>query len=206
VAEVEKVCLESDIHLAEVAACHQILTLVLGEPVEIRQKSRERMYALAPWGKPEFTATAGSNASAELAPAPLAARLASREPAPAAIPEYMKSEPIWRRARMPILFLTCVGLWLLLLWVDPTYNPLHSLFPEKQQQTLADSSGSRQVAPLAAVENAVGAASETGAAQPEGTPSATAPAPPETTDVSVADTCTRRRTNRRDPHRSPASG
>ena len=47
VAEYERVCLESDMHLAEVASCHNVLTMVLGEPAEVSEEVRQRLYALA---------------------------------------------------------------------------------------------------------------------------------------------------------------
>src|SRR5262245_40414276 len=46
IKQVEETCLESDVHLAEVAACHQILTLVLTEPVRVPPRAHKRMYQL----------------------------------------------------------------------------------------------------------------------------------------------------------------
>ena len=48
VGEFEKICLESDLNLAEVGASHQILSLVLGTtPTDLTEEMRERVLALS---------------------------------------------------------------------------------------------------------------------------------------------------------------
>ena len=47
VEEIERQALQSEVHLAEIAACHQLLTLILSEPAQVPPMARQRMYALA---------------------------------------------------------------------------------------------------------------------------------------------------------------
>jgi outer membrane biosynthesis protein TonB len=68
IAEVEKLCLESDVHLAEISTCHQILTLVLGEPALVPPTARERMYGLVQ-GKESIPFRKAASTTPAVAPA-----------------------------------------------------------------------------------------------------------------------------------------
>jgi len=61
VAEIERICLESESHLAEVAACHQILTIVLGNPAEVPSSLRSRIYELEQRRNDAGVSVAGTN-------------------------------------------------------------------------------------------------------------------------------------------------
>jgi hypothetical protein len=101
VAEFEEVCLKSDVHLAEVASSHQILTLVLGEAAEIDLVSRQRMYQL-----PQVAATAEEERRAAVAAAAViagdgaAADAASRGRPRPLVPAYLR-EPSRKRRLLP---------------------------------------------------------------------------------------------------------
>ena len=53
VAEIERACLESGTTLAEAAACHQILTMVLGQPADVPPSLRHRVYELPKRAQPD---------------------------------------------------------------------------------------------------------------------------------------------------------
>ena len=79
VPDFEKVCLESDVQLAEVAACHQILTLVLGEPADVDPALRERIRSLRTDSSPTDREGTAERAGAR-------SREPERESVPAVLP------------------------------------------------------------------------------------------------------------------------
>lgn len=112
VAELEKICLESDVHLAEVASCHQILTLVLGEPAIVPPIAKERMYGLVqgreaiPFRK---AAAAGSHASS-----PSAADADADEMFLLGLPFYRRGS--WLRWALPLAALVLFAIVGVALW------------------------------------------------------------------------------------------
>jgi hypothetical protein len=90
VGDLERVCLDSDVHLAEVAACHQILTIVLGEPVTIRPELRERMYAMG-------AVTPDPVLSNSTPTVPYAVGSAKPAAQRRVVPDYLKRPPLWKK-------------------------------------------------------------------------------------------------------------
>ncbi|MCA9074985.1 MAG: hypothetical protein KDA93_08135 [Planctomycetaceae bacterium] len=134
VADLEKICLESDPHLAEVAACHQILTLVLGKPVEIDTKLREHMYAHGAVAPPQEFASekeqphtpkvAGVGSGHFVLGTTPQAEMKKIEDR---LPSELAHRPMWRRTALYLALAAILGLWAYSFFTEPTLTePLRS--------------------------------------------------------------------------------
>lgn len=113
VGDYERICLDSDLHLAETAACHHVLTMVLGEPAEVEPRARQRMYMIPAearelrrlrvepaHNRPGMSTTVPdvsqlatqSIVASATAPQPAA----STRPTAYEVPEYLRSRPWWQ--------------------------------------------------------------------------------------------------------------
>ena len=88
VPDFEKVCLDADVQLAEVASCHQILTLVLGEPAEVEPASRQRMYQVP--GEVEAAPSSSPVPPPLLPDAPPVTVETPRRGRKSAVPDYLR--------------------------------------------------------------------------------------------------------------------
>lgn len=119
VPDFEKACLESDVHLAEVASCHQVLTLVLGEPAEVTPETRKRMYQIQSTEKQDRSETLPETSTPSTTPPPKqvvnsdtafdAPRLSQRK---REVPDYLreKSRIRWAPLAATIVLATFVTL------------------------------------------------------------------------------------------------
>jgi hypothetical protein len=123
VGDFERICLESDAHLAEVASCHQILTLVLGKPADVPESLRQRVYALgAVKGEVVADAAARTPASPKsIAPstaiAPSSQNGAQLARPTAEVPDYLRAgrRGAWLRPLAVVAALLLLGLTVLAL-------------------------------------------------------------------------------------------
>jgi hypothetical protein len=193
VPDFEKICLptaetpqelmQSDVYLAEVAACHQILTMVLGQPAQVDPDMKRRMYELA--DHPEATATKRRHAGEGLAAGAdglttgslddLEIRPARRKPE---IPDYLRQPSArfnWKTIAAVIIFaLILVGAISMALGpLDHRHPLLGWMFsaPQPGPQVAANAPAGGRDGPTAAQGQDV-----TPAAQPSGNEVAPAPA------------------------------
>ncbi|MHB1425293.1 MAG: hypothetical protein ACYC3I_19155 [Gemmataceae bacterium] len=149
VAELEKICLESDVHLAEVASCHQILTLVLGEPAAVPPTAKERMYGLVR-GREAIPFRRAAAAVGDAA-SPTSADADADEMYLLGLPFYRRGS--WLRWALPVaavVFFTvvAVALWQSIQPGTPVAQKSNGRSQEKQRnQEVAENSGKAPAQP-----------------------------------------------------------
>lgn len=169
VVDVEKVCLDSDMHLAEVAACHQILTLVLGDPVEVRAETRSRMYGLGPVATDDAVRAndfVGVSLGREGASVPMIASALnpSHNGSPdRTLPEYLQPKTSWRKTAVLVLVVLVGVGWFSLLMRDPTVTSgLRPASPPDETRNLTKATES-----TAAADRRAPSSEEPGASKPD---------------------------------------
>jgi len=115
VPDFEKICLESDVHLAEVASCHQILAMVMREPAEVDEECRQRVYQLPQVLSDQAKEREALASEAETAEAPPERRAAvETEIGPqvphSRVPEYLRRPPRSRRFATLLLSVAVLAL------------------------------------------------------------------------------------------------
>jgi hypothetical protein len=115
VGDFERVCLESDKHLCEVASCHQVLTLVLGKPADVPDGLRERVYALVDPERVSKVEEFAARSDGRPQPPPVAKSNGQAAVVHAApeVPEYLRAGR--RPVILPLLAAGIAALALLLL-------------------------------------------------------------------------------------------
>ena len=162
VADIEKICLESDLHLAEVAACHQVLTIVLGEPVDVPEQTRERMYVLGETRRDKPAAKEDdrkNGESRERVPSVTGTTQPKQEVAKArgyeGVPEYLRPTPVWRRVGPIVAGLVIGGVWLGMIWSSPSL--IHSTSDDGSDagEQLADASSANTTGSAAEIADGI---------------------------------------------------
>jgi hypothetical protein len=147
VGDFERICLESDVHLAEAAACHHVLTMVLGEPADVEPRARQRMYAVPNEARERKrvrleAAHTGSKPRAAAMTVPI-----SHEPtATVEIPDYLRAGSWWqsRGALVALAAVVLIGTTLYLAsgltgWFgEPAQTSALSLAEATEGQIAAD--------------------------------------------------------------------
>lgn len=192
VPEFERVCLESDMHLAEVASCHQVVSLVLaGHPVEIEPASRQRMYGLLSTARAEAEAAAQRETPATGHPEPVGAAAAATTRRKPEIPDYLREQDapargIWLRFAIAAALVLTIGGGLMLYFNDGS-TPVAQNSDESKQPGADDkqpAAGTDQAGNAAATG---GAATDGATTPPETGADTTSTAPGATTDSAATD-------------------
>jgi hypothetical protein len=206
VGDFERICLESDVHLAEVTACHHVLTMILGQPADVDPLSRQRMYTIAtetgdrkrlrvePAHAAPGTTVAVAAAGQPVQVMPVDA---AREPRAVEIPEYLRAGAWWKSwgAIAGLAALVIIGIAILLMagrgWFggEPSVAAVSSNAgaPTIETETPEAATVTEPSAPSTPTETADASSTTAAPAQPAALENTTPASPPDTAEATEPD-------------------